>query len=159
MTGNYLDMMADSLRRKIAALEEIEKVNAEQKTLFEQGDAMDDDAFDASVNRKGELIDEIDKLNDGFTSLFEKVKVEIGENKAKYAAQIKEIQEQIRRITELSNSVQAQEARNKAIADRYFTEARRKLADGKRSSGTAMKYYQTMSKSANIQPQFFDNKK
>ncbi|MBR0092064.1 MAG: hypothetical protein IJP92_10230 [Lachnospiraceae bacterium] len=159
MTGNYLDMMADSLTRKIAALEEIEKVNAEQKKLFEQGDAMDDDAFDASVNRKGELIDEVDKLNDGFTSLFEKVKAGIGENKEKYATQIKGIQEQIRRITELSNSVQAQEARNKAIADRYFNEARRKLAEGKKTSGTAMRYYQTMSKSANIQPQFFDNKK
>ena len=159
MTSNYLEMMADSLARKIAILENMEQINMEQKHLFEQGDAMDDDAFDASVNRKGELIDEIDRLNDGFTALFEKVKAEIGNNKAKYATQIKGIQEQIRRVTELSNSVQAQETRNKAIADRYFNEARAKLLEGKRTSGTAMKYYQTMSKSANIQPQFFDNKK
>ena len=93
MTSKYLEMMADSLSRKINILQEIERVNAEQKELFGQGDAMDDAAFDASVDRKGALIDEIEKLDDGFTS------------------------------------------------------------------GTAMKYYQTMSKSANIQPQFFDNKK
>ena len=159
MTNHYLDMMAESLDRKIAILEEMERVNADQKVLFEQGDAMDDDAFDASVEKKGELIDEIDKLNDGFTALFEKVKVEIGDNKAKYAAQIKGLQEQIRRVTELSNSVQTQEARNRQIADKYFNEARAKLVEGKKTSGTAMKYYQTMSKSVNIQPQFFDNKK
>lgn len=159
MTGNYLEMMADSLTRKIAILKEMEKINAEQKVLFEQGDAMDDDAFDASVDRKGELIDEIDKLNDGFTALFEKVKEEIGENREPYAAQIRDLQVKIREITELSNSVQAQEARNKAIADRYFDEARGRLKEGKKSSNTAMLYYRTMSKSANVQPQFFDNKK
>ena len=159
MTSKYLEMMADSLSRKINILQEIERVNAEQKELFGQGDAMDDAAFDASVDRKGALIDEIEKLDDGFTSLFEKVKTEIGDNKADYAPQIKELQEQIRRVTELSNSVQTQEARNKQIADRYFHESRTKLMEGKKTSGTAMKYYQTMSKSANIQPQFFDNKK
>ena len=159
MTGNYLEMMADSLTRKIAILKEMEQINAEQKGLFEQGDAMDDDAFDVSVDRKGELIDEIDKLNDGFTALFDKVKAEIGENREPYAAQIRDLQGKIREITELSNSVQAQEARNKAIADRYFAEARGRLKEGKKSSNTAMLYYQTMSKSANVQPQFFDNKK
>lgn len=159
MTENYLDMMADSLSRKIAILEEMERINGEQKTLFEQGDAMDDEAFDSTINRKGELIDEIDKLNDGFTALFDKVKTEIGDNKAKYAVEIRGLQTQIRRVTELSNSVQTQEARNKQIADKYFNESRSKLMEGKKTSGTAMKYYQTMSKSANIQPQFFDNKK
>lgn len=159
MTGNYLDMMADSLAAKIKILEEIETINADQKALFEQGDAMDDDAFDKSVERKGELIDEIDKLNDGFTALFDKVKAEIGDNKEQYAAQIKGLQTQIRRVTELSNTVQTQEARNKQIADKYFNESRAKLVEGKKSSGTAMKYYQTMSKSTNVQPQFFDNKK
>ena len=159
MTSNYLDMMADSLDKKIAILEEMERINEEQKTLFGQGDAMDDDAFDASVNRKGELIDEIDQLNDGFTALFEKVKTEIGDNKERYAEQIRTLQAKIRRVTELSNSVQTQEARNKQIADKYFNEARARLLEGKKTSGTAMKYYQTMSKSANIQPQFFDNKK
>ena len=159
MTSNYLEMMTDSLAKKIAILEEMEQINVQQKSLFEQGDAMDDDAFDASVDRKGVLIDEIERLNDGFMSLFEKVKEEIGDNKAKYAVQIKGIQEQIRSVTDLSNRVQAQEARNKAIADKYFSEARKKLKEGKKSSGTAMLYYQTMSKSANVQPQFFDNKK
>ena len=159
MTNHYLEMMADSLSRKIAILERMEQVNEEQKKLFEQGDAMDDDAFDVSVARKGDLIDEIDRLNDGFTSLFEKIKAEIDKNKEQYSEQIKGIQAQIRRVTDLSNRVQAQEARNKQIADRYFNEARMKLAEGKKTSGTAMKYYQTMSKSANIQPQFFDNKK
>ena len=159
MTSNYLDMMAKSLTRKIAILEELERISEDQKVLFEQGDAMDDDAFDVSVNRKGELIDEIEKMDDGFAALFEKVKTEIGDHKEQYATQIGGLQEQIRRVTELSNSIQTREARNKQIADRYFNESRSKLLEGKKTSGTVMKYYQTMSKSANIQPQFFDNKK
>ena len=131
----------------------------QQKELFDQGEQMDDDAFDASVERKGELIDEVEKLDDGFASLFEKTKKQIGDNKEKYAAQIKEIQQQIRDVTEVSNAIEAQEKRNKAAADRYFASARTELNHGRKSSGTALLYHQMMNHAQTVTPQFFDSKK
>lgn len=158
MTESYLDMMADSLQKKIRILQELERLSVEQKDFFAQGSNMDDDAFNASVERKGVLIESLETLDDGFTSLFDNVKQEIGENKHKYAAQISGIQDQIRTISALSSAIEAQEKRNKAAADRYFEAARAELQQGKKSSGTAMLYYQTMNKTQNVSPQFFDSK-
>ncbi|MBQ6733913.1 MAG: hypothetical protein IJR00_03280 [Lachnospiraceae bacterium] len=159
MTENYLEMMADSLRKKIGILQELETLSLSQKTFFEQGDAMDDAAFDEVADRKGVLIEDLEKLDDGFTSLFEKVRDQIGEHKEQYAAQIRGIQEQIRTVTTLSNSIEAQEKRNKAAADRYFAAARAELSKGRKSAGTAYLYHQTMNHAQSVTPQFFDSKK
>ena len=159
MTENYLEMMGDSLQKKIRILQELERISLQQKELFAQGDAMDDDVFDAAVDRKGELIDELDRLDDGFVSLFEKVKAQIGDDKKPYAAQITGIQEQIRTISALSAAIEAQEMRNKMMADRYFEKAREELHKGKQTSQVAFSYYKNMNHFSNIPPQFFDGKK
>ena len=158
MTENYLEMMSDSLRKKLQILQELEQLSIRQKEFFEQGDRMDDDAFDEVSDRKGVLIDELEKLDDGFASLFEKTKKQIGDNKEKYAAQIREIQQQIRDVTEVSNAIETQEKRNKAAADRYFASARTELNHGRKSSGTALLYHQTMNHAQTVTPQFFDSK-
>ena len=159
MTENYLEMISESLQKKIGILQELEQICKQQKELFDQGEQMDEDAFDTSVERKGELIDEVEKLDDGFTALFEKVKEQIGNDKAKYAEQIGRIQGQIREITSVSNAIEAQEKRNKLIADRYFERARNVLQKGRQSSGTALLYHQTMNHAQSVTPQFFDSKK
>ncbi|MBR5969130.1 MAG: flagellar protein FliT [Lachnospiraceae bacterium] len=159
MTENYLEMMSDSLRKKLSILQELERLSLRQKEFFEQGDAMDDAAFDEVAERKGALIEELEKLDEGFTSLFEKTKEQIGANKERYAPQIREIQDQIRAVTGVSNAIEAQEKRNKAAADRYFASARAELNHGRKSSGTALLYHQTMNHAQNVTPQFFDSKK
>ena len=158
MTENYLEMMSDSLRKKLTILQELEQLSVRQKDFFEQGDRMDDAAFDEVADRKGTLIDELEKLDDGFASLFEKTKAQIGNDRSKYALKIKEIQQQIRDVTDVSNAVETLEKRNKAAADRYFASARAELNKGRKSSGTALLYHQTMNHSQNVTPQFFDSK-
>ena len=159
MTESYLEMMSDSLRKKLTILQELEQLSIRQKEFFEQGDRMDDTAFDEVADRKGVLIDELEKLDDGFASLFEKTKKQIGNDKGKYAVQIREIQQLIRDVTEVSNTIEAQEKRNKTAADRYFSVARAELNHGRKSSGTALLYHQTMNNAQNVTPQFFDSKK
>lgn len=159
MTDSYLQMMKDSLAQKISIMQDLEKLTEEQKELFLQGNQMDDEAFQHSLDQKGELIDELLKLDDGFTSLFDNVKAEIGDDKQKYAADIKEIQELIHQVSDLSASLEAGEKRNKQLAEKYFRESREQIKQGKQASGTAITYYQTMSKNQNVRPQFFDSKK
>ena len=80
--ASYIEMMIDSLNKKIAVLEEIDKLNNEQKVLFEQGENMDESAYDISIERKSDLIDELLRLDDGFVSLFENVKREMGDKQS-----------------------------------------------------------------------------
>ena len=159
MTESYLDMMEDSLQKKIRILQELERISLEQRDMFARGNILDEDAFDTSVERKGELIEQLEQLDEGFASLFENVKKEIGAHKDRYAAQIRSLQEQIRTVTALSSAIEAQEQRNKAAADKYFTETREELRKGKQTSTVAFSYYQTMNHTENIAPQHFDSKK
>ena len=156
--ASYIEMMIDSLNKKIAVLEEIDKLNNEQKVLFEQGENMDESAYDISIERKSDLIDELLRLDNGFVSLFENVKREMGDNKSKYSAEIKLIQDRIRRITDLSGTIEVTEKRNKAVAEKYFNESRLRIKESKQNSGAAIKYYQNMRGKNNITPQFFDSK-
>jgi hypothetical protein len=117
--------------------------------------------FDENANCKMQLIEEIDKLDEGFEDLFDRVKEQLDApgGKEKYAAEILRMQELIRRITEMSASIQAQEARNKTLVEQYFQQSRERIRKGRTSSKAAMDYYKSMSQTSFTQPHFLDNKK
>ena len=158
MVQSGLDMLEESLRKKIEVMTRIEEENARQKEILSDPGDVDDKAFDETVDKKGELIDQLLLLDDGFQTLFDSVKKEVGDNKEKYADQIRRMQMLIHEITDKSASIQAEEHRNKKLAEKYFSSAREKLSTGKRSASAAFNYYQNMSKSKDIQPQFLDQK-
>nr|WP_044913045.1 hypothetical protein [Butyrivibrio sp. WCE2006] len=158
MTESYLDMMEESLREKIKVLEDIIKENEAQKEILESTVAFDEAGFDEAISRKGELIGRIENLNDGFESLYERVKAELQDNRDKYKEKIAVFQDLIRQITDLSSSIEAGEKRNRALAKSYFSMARDKMNQGRRSSQAALDYYLTMNKSRITPPQFYDTK-
>ncbi len=158
MTESYLDMMEDSLRDKIEVLNEIVKENETQKEILESTTEFDEKGFDEAISRKGELIRRVDNLNDGFESLYERVKEELDQNKEIHKERIRIFQDLIRQITDLSNSIEAGEKRNSALAKNYFSVARNKMNQGRKSSQAALDYYLTMNKSKITPPQFYDTK-
>lgn len=162
MTESYLDMLSRSLDRKLEILKQIEQENRKQTDLLDfpvQGAELSgkwEEAFDQTVEAKGRMIEELTRLNDGFDLLFSKVQVELTLQKEKYRTQLARLQDQIREVTEMSNRIQVQEQRNKALVDQYFSEERTKIKVGKRSTATAMKYYQTMNRTQFVASQAVD---
>ena len=163
MTESYLEMMVRSLDRKIEILNRIEQENRKQRDLLdfpvqekEAEEVFEEEAFQRTVEEKGRLIEELLKLNEGFDLLFAKVQKELSGQWDDYRSQVRTMQEKIRMVTELSSRIQVQEQRNKALVDRYFSEERTKIKIGKRSTASAMKYYQTMNKTQHVGPQMFD---
>lgn len=157
MTQTYLDMMEDSLRKKIEVMQQIEVQNGIQKKALERLEGPDEETFDEAVRTKGDLIDKLTELNDGFAGLYDRVKVEIDGNKDKYRDQITRMQDLIRQVTDLSNTLEVQETRNKELADNFFSNTRKGMKQGKQTAAAAFNYHVTMNKSANIQPHFIDN--
>ena len=160
MEKQYLAIMEQSLEKKIGILDRIIAKNQEQNAILNDPNMKWED-FDDNANRKMELIEEIDKLDEGFEDLFERVKEELESpgGKEKNAAQIVRMQELIRQITEKSTSIQAQEARNKVLVEQYFQQSRERIRKGRTSSKAAMDYYKSMSQASFTQPHFLDNKK
>ncbi|MGN0364322.1 MAG: flagellar protein FliT [Suilimivivens sp.] len=158
MLSNYLNILEDSLKKKIEILERIDEVNQVQSN-FLKGEQTDLEAFDKCVDEKDVYIKELEKLDEGFDTLYEKIKQELLGDRDKYADQIKRLQKLITEITDKSVSIQAQERRNKALVEKYFTDQRKELGQARKSSKAAYDYYQNMSKSNTAPPQFMDTKK
>jgi len=69
------------------------------------------------------------------------------------------MQESIRRITDKSVQIQAQEARNKELMKKKFSTIRRQVKDIRTNQGALKRYNQAMKKVEYIDPHFLDNKK
>ena len=158
MVSASLDMLEDSLIKKIEVMKDIQKENEKQKEILKNSDEVDEEAFDKILDVKGDLIDELLRLDDGFQSLFDRVKAEVGENKELYKDQIRRMQELIKEIIGLSASIEAEEHRNKKLAEEYFSAARQKMNYSRQTSAAAFNYYRTMNNFKDIPPQFLDNK-
>lgn len=157
MTENYLNVLEDSLQKKLQILAKIRDYNQRQEELF-RSDSVKLEKFDEYVEEKGALIDEVTALDNGFETLYGKVAEELKDNRKKYAEQIRRLQELVSRVTEESVSVQAQEARNKKLVEDYFRKQKLTIGQGRKNSKAAFDYYRNMSQSNVVTPQFMDNK-
>lgn len=158
MMENYLQVLEESLHKKKDVLCRIETANNKQEEILRQIPVSDED-FDQSIEEKGALIDELNKLDEGFENLYEHIKEQLSAGKEKYKVQIASLQRLITEVTDKSVSIQAQEARNKQLAEHFFINSRKELQREQRSSKAALDYYKSMSQSQVVAPQFMDQKK
>lgn len=157
MTDNYIDIMLQSLKKKEQVLKAIIDENLKQREILEDvnGEA---DAFDATVEAKAKLIEQLEQLDSGFEKLFERMKEELEGNQDKYAEQIRQMKEYIKKITDKSIEIQAQEARNKDLMTSKFAAIKKQVKTMRKSSAAASEYYKTMAKLNYVDPQFMDGK-
>lgn len=157
MTGNYLNVLAESLEKKLQIMEKIQEYSLEQQKIFQE-ESVELEKFDEYVDKKSNLLDELTALDNGFETLYGNVAKELEENREQYGSQIKHLQELVTRVTEKSVAIQAQEARNKKLVEDYFRKERRNIAQNRKTSQAAFDYYRSMSNSNVAPPQFMDSK-
>ena len=158
MTEQYIDILEESLKRKIEVLDEIIKKNEEQKQILD-AEKFDMEAFDKNTDEKGQLIDKLGLLDSGFEKIYERVKEELTENKEAHAEQIKRMQDSIRTITEKSVFIQTTEQRNRTQVEAKFRKEREVIQLGKNSMKVAKQYYNNMNRLSGADSHFLDNKK
>ena len=123
-----------------------------------KAETLPEEEFDASLEEKGELIDELNRLDEGFETLYENIREQLMAGKEQYRAQIAVLQQLIRELTDQSVSIQTQEARNKTLAEKFFSGRRKEIQQGRANSKAAINYYRNMSNSHVVSPQFMDQK-
>ena len=158
MANEYMQMLAESLVKKSEILSElITKTNTQKEVV--SAPEVDWDAFDAIVEFKGNLVEELVKLEDGFDALYARIKEELTENKAAYKNEIVKMQALIQEVTDKSTELQAMEHRNKALIEQRFAESKKAIKQSKMGSKAAMEYYQRMNNLKNVDPQLMDKKR
>lgn len=155
---SQLTILSESLDKKLEVLQKIQEYNKRQEEIF-SAEKVDMSLFDDAVEEKQRLIDEVVRLDDGFEIMYEKLSRELEDNRQRYAAQIRELQAKVAKVTELSVSVQAQEARNKKLIESYFAKERANIGQRRKSAKSAFDYYKSMSGTGYARPQMYDSKK
>jgi flagellar biosynthesis/type III secretory pathway chaperone len=158
MNKLYINILIESLEKKIRILDEIILADQQQREALEDPN-LDPDDFDKLVAVKADYIEQLDQIDKGFEELFARVKGELDENRELYKEQIHAMQELIRRITDKSLMIQKQEAQNKELMQQKFAAVRSQAREVRKSQKIVNQYYKNMMKTNYIDPQFMDNKK
>ena len=129
--SQYISIMIQSLKKKSAVLDTIMELNIQQLEL----------------------------LDNGFQELYEKVREELQSNREAYREDIACMQEYIRKLTDKSATIQAQEARNKDLMTQKFASVRKQVKEVRKSQKVVNQYYKSMMKANYMEAHFTDNKK
>lgn len=158
MGNDYVSVMIQSLQKKVQVLDEIIEKNKEQQQILEQ-EEFDGGAFEQNVEEKGNLIDHINFLDEGFEELYSRVKAVLETEKQAHKEDILLMKQLITEITEKSVTIQSEEVRNRRLVQRRFSQERKKVKSMRNSSAVAKQYYTNMAKLNYVDAQFMDKKK
>lgn len=158
MGQNCVQILVQSLEKKSQVLDKIIEQGNLQETILKQ-DKFDMDAFEKSIDEQNRLIEELDKLDRGFESLYDRIREELLAHKEKYTVEIKRMKELIQQITDKVVIVNAAELRNKRMAENQFKKEKIAIQQSVSKSKVARDYYNSMNKLNCVAPQFYDSKK
>ena len=158
MTEVYLQILIESLEKKIIVLDQIIDMDKRQAEISAH-QPMDMEAYDEVVEEKDKLVDEINRLDDGFSSTYELIGDEVKNHPQQYREQVLKLQELIRAAVDRGVTIEAQEKRNRAALENVFRMKRQEIKKLKTSASAATRYYKSMSRINDIDPQLMDKKK
>lgn len=154
---NYLSVLEDSLKKKLQILDELTDYTTQQQELLKV-EELDYEAFDRLVDQKEPLIEKIMELDQGFETVYDRIKEQLLDNKEQYA-QIRALQSLIGELTDKSVKLQTMEQRNKSAVEQQFRKSREKIRQGRQNKQAALNYYKNMNNANYVPPQFLDDKK
>ncbi len=156
--NDYIAVLKQGLAKKVQILDRIIVKNTLQKQLLADPELPPDD-LEQNLAEKAELVEQLIELDQGFEQVYERVKEELLQNRAAYAADIAVMQRYISEIMEKSTQVQTQEQRNKDLILTKFSTVKKQIREVKSSKKAVSQYYKNMMKLNYVDPQFLDNKK
>ena len=155
--SNYLMIMVESLSKKINILEKLLEYTKEQERLLEE-EEFSMEEFRELLDKKGELIDVLNTMDQGFEQVYERMEEEIKGKKEEHAHEILLMQQRIKTITDLSIKLQELEYKKKEKIEVQFSKKRNEIITFRQSKDNVNKYYRVMSKTQVVDSAFLDKK-
>ena len=156
--NSYIEILKQSLMKKIELLDTIMALNVLQKDMLENPD-LDPDELEENLNRKAELVEQLSKLDDGFSQIYDRVRTDLTENRGAYSDDIARMKRDITAIMDKSTAIQSQEKRNQVLMQQKFTSVKKQIKEVKNSRQAVNSYYRNMMKMGAPEAAFLDDKK
>ena len=146
-TKTYVTILQESLERKERYLLELLELTKEQETIATQK-KFDENAFADVMEKKDILIHNVNEIDKGFTSVYERVRTEVIGNQDVYRAELMTMQNLIRSCVDIGMQIEAVEERNRQALTKAFSKSFRGVKQAKQSRKAASQYYQNMANGA-----------
>lgn len=157
-SNNYIAILIDSLKKKSKLLDDISAENARQLQAI-KAEPMDEDVFEDTIAKKEEYIQQLNVMDSAFQKVYDRVKLQLQEDKAQYASEIQEMQRLVQEVMDKTVDIQTEEARNKEAFANFAVMIRQKVKTAKTAKKVVSGYYDSMNKLNALEPQFMDQKK
>lgn len=154
---NYVQVLIQTLQRQAETLTDILKITKEQGRIADAPD-FDEVMLEDSLNRKEIFIARLNELDDGFTSVYGRVRKEVKENPEAYREELGQMQALIKQCTDLGVEIKVAEERNRKKLVRCFSDKHKQYSTQKTAATVASHYHQTMNY-AKVADSFFVDKK
>lgn len=158
MNQSGAQILLQSLEKKIQLLDKMIEQNSVQEEILKQ-EELDMDVFDEAINKQGTYLEELDRLDQGFEAVYDRVREELLQDKSRYRAEIARMKELIQQITDKIVTINAGNMRNKTLAENQFKKKRISIGAGSSKNKAARNYYNNMNNLNFVSPQFYDSKK
>lgn len=158
MNQSGAQILLQSLEKKSLLLDKMIQQNSIQEEIL-KADDLDMDAFDEAINKQGSYLEELDRLDQGFEAVYDRVRQELIQDKERYRAEIIRMKELIQQITDKIVTLNAGNMRNKVLAENQFKKKRISIGTGASKNKAARNYYNNMNNLNYVSPQFYDSKK
>ena len=155
--SNYLMIMVESLSKKTEILEKLFDYTKQQEILLLE-EELPMDEFNVLLEKKGELIDVLNTMDEGFEQVYERMEEEIKGHKEQHAHEILLMQQRIKNITDLSIKLQELEQKNKEKIEVHFSKMRTEIITFRQSKDNVTQYYRVMSNTQVVDSAFLDKK-
>ena len=156
--STYVDILVMALKKKITILEQMDRDALEQEALLKKQDVSMEE-IESTEERKRISLEELEKADMGFERVYERVKDAFEENRYLYEVEIKEMQQLIKKITDYTAKIQAQELRNKQFMEYYFQRKKNEVKAVQFNQHSANKYTSHLADRESGVSYFFDNRK
>ena len=157
MENHYVQVLIDAIHKKEAVLHQILEITKKQEALSKR-DTYASDEMEEAMNEKEILIARLNYLDDGFESVYDRIRSELRNHMENYRQEIGILQDAIRRCTKTGNEIQVLEERNRNRFSMLFSNARSQYATSRTQANVAQNYHKMMNHSKIADAYFVDHK-
>lgn len=158
MADNYVQVLIDTLTEKELTLRKILEITKLQEELSKKDTyAMED--MEKTLDEKEIQISRVNYLDEGFQSVYERIRSELRKNNDKYKVEIAALQDKIRICMDIANEIQVLEDRNRNRFSALFAKTRKQYTTSKTQANVAQNYAKIMNKAKVLDSYFVDKKK
>lgn len=157
MENHYVQVLIDTIHKKEAVLHQILEITKQQEALSKR-DTYASDEMEEAMNEKEILIARLNYLDDGFESVYDRIRSELRNHIEDYRQEIGALQDAIRVCTELGNEIKILEERNRNRFSMLFSNARSQYATSRTQANVAQNYHKMMNHSKIADAYFVDHK-